>query len=167
VGAAVFAWLLSSKAKAATPGSGDETLGRLLAGLSPTQRDIARRIWAEALRQGVPPELALATSEAETGFRNVKAAKGESYGPLQVHISWGYAPAELLNLDVGIPAGVKVLRTYLTKAGGDSTLMRLIYFCGPGYLQGTSCTDPVLVDRVKTRWAPIASRWGVRPAYPV
>ena len=127
------------------------------------------RIRAEALKQGVPVELALATAEAESNFRNVKATNGASYGPLQVHKSHllpGEAESVLLNMDVSIPRGITILRNLLARAGGDPIEMRVMYFCGPYYRTKGSCSDESIA-RTKSRWAPVAARWGVKAAYPV
>lgn len=111
----------------------------------------------------MPEEFALANAEVESGFKNVKAAKGESYGPLQVHISSGYTSDQLKSMDVSIPAGVKILKQRLVKAKGDSLLARIMYFCGPGYEK--SCSAAAIANLQK-RWAPIATKWGVQAYYP-
>lgn len=150
-----FMWLLSrpSKAQAATIDGGEFT---------PAQRDIIVRLQREAVKQGVPEALVLATAEVESDFKNVKAAKGNSFGPMQVNTVSGYTAEQLSNLDFGIQVGVTMLKRYLKKAGGDSALARTYYFCGPN----APCT-PATQQRVETRWAKAASRWGVQASYPV
>jgi hypothetical protein len=154
-GSAFFLWLLSrvSSAKASTMNMDDFSAG---------QQDIIERLRAEAERQGVPVELVLATADVESSFKNVKAAKGNSFGPLQVNTVWGYTPEQLQDLDFSIRAGVKILKDYLKKAQGSSERARTFYFCGPF----KPCT-PAVQARVDRRWAVAAARWGVQPSYPV
>lgn len=153
-GLAFFVWLLAhpSKAAAATTG-GDFTA---------SQRDIITRLQRESVKQGVPEALVLATAEVESDFKNVKAAKGNSFGPLQVNTVWGYTPEQLQNLDFNIQVGVSILKKYLVKARGDTTLTRTYYFCGPN----APCT-PAVQQRVETRWSKAASRWNVKSSYAV
>ena len=153
-GVAFFLWLLSrpSTAQAATA-SGDFT---------PAQLDIIARLRAEAQRQSVPEALVLATGDVESGFKNVKAAKGNSFGPLQVNTVSGYTAEQLQNLDFNIRVGVSILKRYLAKAGGNSLLARTYYFCGPN----APCSATAQ-QRLEQRWAPAATRWGVQPTYPV
>ena len=135
--------------------------------MDPSQELIQEKVRAEALRQGVPPELALAMTEVESNFKNIKAKRGESYGPLQVHVSSGYTAAQLWgDMDLSIRVGVGIIKQRLQKAGGDSLLSRILYFCGPGYLiPGQKGCSEVAVDRLKTRWGPVAAKWGVQAHY--
>ncbi len=154
-GVAFFLWLLSrpSSAQAATAESGDFT---------PAQLDIIARLRKEAVRQGVPEALVLATADVESDFKNVKAAKGNSFGPLQVNTVSGYTAEQLQNLDFGIQVGVSIIKRYLQRAGGNSLLMRTYYFCGPN----APCSAAAQ-QRLEARWIPAANRWGVLPSYPV
>jgi hypothetical protein len=160
-GAAALTWLLSSsKAEASTPGSP-------LAGLTTKQRAIAELVAARAHAIGVPAEFALATCELESNFADIKASNGESYGPMQVHVSTlrpGETVANLKNMTWNIARGVLILQQRLKLAGGDSELARIMYFCGPGWQKSCSATS---LGRVRARWRPAAARWGVKARYPV
>lgn len=156
VASATAWWLLFRDSETSASSSGPP---------SASVEQIQALIRAEALRQGVPVELALATADAESGFKNVKATNGASYGPLQVHKSHllpGENEQVLLNMLVSIPRGIAILKKYLAIAKGDSALMRVIYFCGPNY---TKSCSPASIARNRARWAPIAARWNVRPTY--
>lgn len=131
-----------------------------------SQQSIMKMIRAEARRQGVPEAFALATAELESNFQNVKAKKGRSYGPMQVHVSAlkdGEAEDRLLDLTFSIPRGVSILKDRLKRAKGDTLLARIMYFCGPGWQK--SCSEPAL-DNLKRRWAPAAIKWGIPTHYP-
>ena len=159
VGVIVATWLLSSSGAEAATSSTPPTLG-------PSAQQIKALIQAEALRQGVPVELAWAIADVESGFKNIKAVNGASYGPLQVHKSHllpGESEEVLLNMAVSIPRGITVLKRYLALAKGNSAQMRVIYFCGPNYTP-KSCS-PASVAKNQARWAPVAARWGVRAQY--
>lgn len=138
-----------------------------LASLKPAQREIANLVLAEAQRQGVPPELALAFAELESGFANIKAVNGKSYGPMQTHVSAllpGETEAQLANMAFSIPRGMGILKQRLARAGNDTTLCRVMYFCGVKWEK--SCSEAALA-RLKARWAPAAARWGVPATYAV
>lgn len=140
--------------------------------LSASQKEIIALIRAEARRQGVPEELALAFADLESKFQNVKAAGGESYGPMQVHISHlkpGEDKSILWDMSVSIPRGVAILKNYLKKAGGVSAIARTIYFCGPGSMKGPlyGCKTMGAVQTNQNRWQDAAAKWGVKDRYPV
>jgi len=133
--------------------------------LQPGQQEFVAIIKAEALRQGVPVELALATAEVESGFRDVQ--NGSSYGPMQVHISGllpGESATDLKNPTFSIARGVSILKQRLKLAKGDTLLARIMYLCGPGYQK--SCSEAAIA-RLRTRWGPVASKYGVAATYTV
>jgi hypothetical protein len=188
VAAIAAVWLVGSSAQASTSGGstggGSTGGGSTGGGTTPavgaivpggpqfSAYDATQQRWiiaivAEAKRQGVPVELALATGEVESSFRDVKATNGNSYGPMQVHVSAllsGETVTDLKNPAFSIPRGVQILRQRLVKAKGDSLLARIMYFCGPGY--ATSCSDEAIA-RLKSRWAPAVSKWKVKAHYSV
>ena len=134
-----------------------------------TESDIITRLRAEAAKQGVPVELVLATADLESGFKNVKATNGRSYGPMQVHVSAlnkdaGETEAMLWNMSFSIPRGVSILKQRLRLAKGDSALMRVMYFCGGNYTQ--SCKGQSIA-RVRARWAGVVPKYGIKPFYNV
>lgn len=181
VAAIAAVWLVSSKAEAATPSSGGggstpvpspTTSGSVVPGgplwssYSASQQAWIKAILAEAKKQGVPVELALATGEVESNFRNVTT--GPSYGPMQVHTSAlvsGETVADLQNSAFSIARGVTILRRYLVKAKGNSTTCRLYYFCGPAY-DDDSC-KPATRAVTLSRWATYSKKWNVKATYTV
>lgn len=178
-GAAVL--LLSSKAAASVgsgsgsgsgSGGGSTSTGAIVPGgpkwsaYSAAQQQLIAMIIAEAQRQGVAIELALATAEVESNFTNVKAVNGASYGPMQVHTSHlaaGETVSDLQNPSFSIARGVQILKRYLTKAGGDTVTARIFYFCGPAYTD-SSC-KPATRETVKARWKTATTKWKVKPYY--
>lgn len=130
---------------------------------SKEQLQIIDKIRAEAARQAVPVEFALATADLESGFKNVQNAKGgRSFGPMQVnvvHLRPGQTVEDLKKLDFNIAMGVSILKKYLTLAKGDSYTARVIYFCGPGKCGGN---PPA---RLTQRWQKAAEKWGVPAVY--
>ena len=131
-----------------------------------SQTQIIALLRAEALKQGAPVEFVMATAEVESNFRNVKAVNGASYGPLQVHVSAllsGETEADLQNLGFSIARGVSIIRHRLTRANGDSVEARTMYFCGANYTPST-CSEYARA-RLRERWAPVATKWGVKTRY--
>jgi len=155
-------WWAMSNSNGASAGGGDPA-----SGLDASQLAILEKVRAAARAIGVPEALALATCELESNFKDVKALKGASYGPMQVHTSTlaaGETLAQLQNIDWSIARGCLILKQRLKLAKGDSELCRIMYFCGPGWQK--SCTEESLV-RVRARWRPAAAKWGVQTRYPV
>src|SRR5574338_472132 len=69
------------------------------------------KIRAEAERQGVPAEYALANAEVESNFRDVIAKQGgQSFGPMQVHgptlRDAGLTEADFTNPDKTVAVGI-------------------------------------------------------------
>lgn len=146
-------WLVSKKAKAST--STDE--------YNQSQLKIINKIRAEATKQGVPVEFALATADLESGFENKQnVSGGQSFGPMQVNVvnlKSGETVDQLKNLDFNIKRGVEILKKYLKQAGGNTYKARILYFCGPGLCKGNP------PERLTVRWNEAASKWAVPVFY--
>ena len=127
--------------------------------LGPAQQRIADSISAEAIRQGVDPRIALAYAEIESNFKNV--TNGISYGPLQVNAKFYPGPANDLLGPIGIVEGVKKVKQYLTAAGGDPELGRIMYLCGVAGSKDPSKCSEASKTRVRTKWRKIAPKWGL------
>ena len=100
--------------------------------LSPQQRAIADKVAAEADRQGVPRELALAAAMQESGFDQRKKSKTGPVGVMQL----GRAAAADLgvnryNLDQNIRGGVSYLKQNLAQQNGDPQRALIAYHDGP------------------------------------
>lgn len=100
--------------------------------LSPQQRAIADKVAAEADRQGVPRELALAAAMQESGFDQRKKSKTGPVGVMQL----GRAAAADLgvnryNLDQNIRGGVSYLKQNLAQQKGDPQRALIAYHDGP------------------------------------
>lgn len=160
-GGLALAWILALWAKKTPPSP------TLPPKYNSGQADIIDRIRAEAPRQGVPPEIALAFSQLESNFASsAKSSDGSSYGPMQVnkvHLRAGQTLKDLQNLDFNIALGVSIIKDYLKRARGNTELARIFYRCGPAYQK--SC-KPETIEHVKTRWATAAAQWGVPAVYP-
>ena len=100
--------------------------------LSPQQRAIADKVAAEADRQGVPRELALAAAMQESSFK--PQAKSKT-GPVGVMMLGRAAAKEQgvnrYNLDQNIRGGVGYLKQNLAQQGGDPQRALIAYHDGP------------------------------------
>jgi len=100
--------------------------------LSPQQRAIADKVAAEADRQGVPRELALAAAMQESSFK--PQAKSKT-GPVGVMMLGRAAAKEQgvnrYNIDQNIRGGVGYLKQNLAQQGGDPQRALIAYHDGP------------------------------------
>lgn len=99
-------------------------------------QQIQQMIIGEAQRQGVPPALALAVADEESGFNQNTIGGAGDTGVFQIIPS----TAQLLGVDPtdlsqNIRGGVTFLRDNLNQFGGDAQLAVEAYNAGPGSVQ--------------------------------
>jgi hypothetical protein len=100
--------------------------------LTPQQRAVANKVAAEADRQGVPRELALAAAMQESKFNQKAKSKTGPVGVMQL----GKAAANEQgvnrhNLDQNIKGGVGYLKQMLVQQNGDPQRALIAYHDGP------------------------------------
>lgn len=131
---------------------------------SSAQKAIMTKVKTEALRQGVPVELALATADLESRFVNVQNKDGgQSYGPMQVNVvnlRQGETLTQLKNVDFNIKRGVEIIKSNLKKAQGNSYKARVLYFCGSGMCGGNP------PKKLTDRWNEAVRKWNIAAFYP-
>jgi LysM repeat protein len=103
------------------------------------QRDGARQlIVAEATAQGVPPALALAVAWQESGWQQGAISSAGAIGIMQLIPDSGAwiantmlgEPVDLYDAASNVRAGVRLLRHYLDRYGGDWSLALAAYYQG-------------------------------------
>ncbi|HYM51982.1 MAG TPA: LysM peptidoglycan-binding domain-containing protein [Candidatus Dormibacteraeota bacterium] len=103
------------------------------------QRDDVRRlIVAEADAQGVPPALALAVAWQESGWQQGVVSSAGAIGIMQLIPASGTwvaqsmlgEPVDLYDAGSNVRAGVRLLRHYLDRYGGDRWLALAAYYQG-------------------------------------
>jgi LysM repeat protein len=107
------------------------------------RREIGRIIVAEARRQGVPPAFALAVAWQESGWQPRVVSYAGAIGVMQLLPSTGdWVSATMLGRPVNlwepqenVLAGVRLLKHYLVRYGGDRSLVLAAYY------QGMSAAD--------------------------
>jgi LysM repeat protein len=107
------------------------------------RRSIGRIIVAEARRQGVPPAFALAVAWQESGWQPRVVSYAGAIGVMQLLPTTGdWVSAAMLGRAVNlweprqnVLAGVRLLKHYLVRYGGDRTLVLAAYY------QGQSAAD--------------------------
>ena len=91
--------------------------------LTDEQKDIARKIADKARDYGIDPELALAIGWAENKFNPVGESPKGALGPMQVMPSnakgLNLKPNDLLNPDINIDAGMRILKENLDAHQGN------------------------------------------------
>lgn len=106
---------------------------------SVAQRDAIRRlILAEAKAQGVPAALALAVAWQESGWRQDVVSPAGAIGIMQFIPASGDwvggsllgEPVNLYDASSNVRAGVRLLRHYLDRYGGDHSLALAAYYQG-------------------------------------
>lgn len=133
-------------------GAGASTGG---GGRPPAESDATRAIRAEALRQGVDPDLAVAVATQESSLNpNAKGDGGRSLGYFQLQEGAakdvGIDPARRHEPELNMRGGVAYLKQQLDKAGGDVDTALLRYNGGG---------DPNYVANVR-RFLPARARGG-------
>ena len=125
----------------ATANTGGTPLTGLPAAIaaSVAQRDAIRRlIVAEAKAQGVPAALALAVAWQESGWRQDVVSSAGAIGIMQLIPASGDwvgesllgEPVNLYDASSNVRAGVRLLRHYLDRYGGDRSLALAAYYQG-------------------------------------
>lgn len=91
--------------------------------LTDEQKDIARKIADKARDYGIDPELALAVGWAENKFNPAGVSPKGALGPMQVMPSnakgLGLKPNDLLNPEINIDAGMRILKENLDAHKGN------------------------------------------------
>jgi LysM repeat protein len=114
-----------------------------MAAVVAARREIGRIIVAEARRQGVPPAFALAVAWQESGWQPRVVSYAGAIGVMQLLPSTGdWVSATMLGRPVNlwepkqnVLAGVRLLKHYLVRYGGDRSLVLAAYY------QGMSAAD--------------------------
>jgi LysM repeat protein len=132
------------------PGAGSARLGGATAGMPASmaalvaeRRAVGRIILAEARRQGVPPAFALAVAWQESGWQPRVVSYAGAVGVMQLLPSTGHwvgstmlgRAVDLWDPAQNVLAGVRLLRHYLLRYGGDRSLALAAYY------QGQSAAD--------------------------
>lgn len=125
---------------------------------------IQRRIEAEAVRQGVPPALALAVARQESGLNpHAVGDNGNSLGLFQLQraaaIDAGIDPARRGEVDFNIEGGVRYLKQKLNQSGGNVEQALSRYNRGTPTYRGIG--DPHYVEHVLAKIEPGAPRQGL------
>lgn len=130
---------------------------------------IRELIEREAARQAVPPLVALAFADDESGLKNVVGDKHKpdpmkrAYGPFQLqarfHLLAGEPISKLLKLEVNIPRGVAIIRWALERSDGDALTARFMYVCGRRF--NVSCSDKRR-EEIRESWDAAWKRWRPR-----
>ena len=114
-----------------------------MAAVVAARREIGRIIVAEARRQGVPPAFALAVAWQESGWQPRVVSYAGAIGVMQLLPSTGDwvsatmlgRPVNLWEPEQNVLAGVRLLKHYLVRYGGDRSLVLAAYY------QGQSAAD--------------------------
>ena len=103
--------------------------------LSEEQRDIARMIADAARSHGIDPELALAVGWTENHFKPSGVSSAGALGPMQVMPAnaegLGLNPKDLLNPQINIDAGMRILKQNLQAHGGNPVYALVGYNASP------------------------------------
>lgn len=100
--------------------------------------DVRRLITAEAVAQGVPPALALAVAWQESGWQQGAVSSAGAIGIMQLIPASGAwvaqsmlgEPVNLYDAASNVRAGVRLLRHYTDRYGGDRWLVLAAYYQG-------------------------------------
>jgi soluble lytic murein transglycosylase-like protein len=114
------------------------------AGAQPTDETVTPSdVGAVAARNGVPPALAEAVANEESGFNNNEVSPTGAVGVMQIEPStWQYLRSELggpplspASAQDNVLGGVELLRSLLEQTGGDQQLAAAGYYQGLGALR--------------------------------
>jgi LysM repeat protein len=124
----------------AAPGAGASTgsMPDSMAARIAQRDDVRRLIVAEADAQGVPPALALAVAWQESGWQQGVVSSAGAIGIMQLIPASGTwvaesmlgEPVDLYDAGSNVRAGVRLLRHYLDRYGGDRWLALAAYYQG-------------------------------------
>jgi soluble lytic murein transglycosylase-like protein len=111
--------------------------------LSPTlpsgkcETEVVQRMVFYACTLKVPPALAMALAEQESGWDSQARSPKGALGVLQVLPStaeqYGLDGSRLLQFDYGAYAGLIILRDLLDRFQGDEAVSLAAYYAGPGF----------------------------------
>jgi LysM repeat protein len=126
-------------AAAVAPAAPGATMPTGMAALVAQRDGIRRLIVDEANRQGVPPAFALAVAWQESGWQAGVVSSANAIGVMQLlpatgewvsQAMLGVAPVNLWDPASNVRAGVRLLRHYLDRYGGDRSLVLAAYYQG-------------------------------------
>lgn len=101
--------------------------------LNDEQLNIANKIAAEATRQNVDPDYALALAYQENKFGTATSPKG-AIGPMQLMPNTAsMLKVDPNNIDENIHGGITYLKQHLDNFGGDKMLSSIAYNAGPNH----------------------------------
>jgi N-acetylmuramoyl-L-alanine amidase len=128
----------------ATPPTVSTGVQAVSAGAQPTDETVTPSdVGAVAARNGVPPALAEAVANEESGFNNDEVSPTGAVGVMQIEPStWRYLRSELggpplspVSAQDNVLGGVELLRSLLEQTGGDPQLAAAGYYQGLGSVQ--------------------------------
>jgi len=95
--------------------------------------EIARHTLEKSEKWDIPYELTIAVMEVESSFNPYSCSKARARGLMQVrYVVWGKvfglkSKYDLHEVDIGIEAGIRVLKTYIEKTGSvDKALYKYV-----------------------------------------
>ena len=125
-------------ASAAQPAAAPATSPTSMAALMTQREGVRQLVVAEATAQGVPPALALAVAWQESGWQQGVVSNAGAIGVMQLIPASGEwvaqsmlgEPVNLYDAGSNVRAGVRLLRHYLDRYGGDRSLALAAYYQG-------------------------------------